>query len=83
MKPIKVILYSKESCPLCEQAKEVLHMIKKEIPLSITEIDIYKNDALLEEYQIRIPVIHYDGEVIDEGVISENTVRKRLLLKIK
>ncbi|RBW71618.1 glutaredoxin family protein [Bacillus taeanensis] len=80
---MEVILYSKENCSLCEQAKGVLHKINKEIPLSIKEVDIYKDDALLEEYQIRIPVIVRNDEVLDEGIISENTVRKRLLLKIK
>jgi glutaredoxin len=83
MKPIKVIMYSKNNCPLCDKAKRVLEEIHEEFPIAIEEIDIYQDDALLEKYQLMIPVIEIDGEEIAFGMIQKGPIRKRLLEKIR
>jgi glutaredoxin len=83
MKPIKVIMYSKNNCPLCDKAKRVLEEINEEFPITIEEIDIYQDDALLEKYQLMIPVIEIDGEEIAFGMIQKEPIRKRLLEKIR
>ncbi|MCH1625759.1 glutaredoxin family protein [Fredinandcohnia quinoae] len=75
-------MYSKLDCPLCMKAKKVLEEINDEIPLEIREVDIYKDDQLLEKYQIMIPVIEIDGEEVQYGIIEKETLRKRLLEKI-
>ena len=76
-------MYSKENCSLCEKAKEILDEISQEIPLEIKEVDIYKDDKLLEKYQIMIPVVEIDNEEIEYGIIHKDVIRKRLLKKIK
>ena len=76
-------MYSKENCSLCEKAKEILDEISQEIPLEIKEVDIYKDDKLLEKYQIMIPVVEIDNEEIEYGIIHKDVIRKRLLEKIK
>jgi glutaredoxin len=83
MKPIKVIMYSKNNCPLCDKAKRVLEEIHEEFPIDIKEIDIYQDDELLEKYQLMIPVIEIDGEEIAFGMIQKEPIRKRLLEKIR
>lgn len=82
MNPIKITMYSKENCSLCDKAKEVLMSIHEEIPLEINEVDIYKDDVLLEKYQIMIPVVEIDGEEVEYGIIHKDLIRKRLLEKI-
>ncbi|GGJ64615.1 glutaredoxin [Anoxybacillus voinovskiensis] len=74
-----VTLYSKIDCPLCEKAKAVLQELQQEYGFEINEIDIYKDDALLEKYQLMIPVVEVDGEELAYGRIHKEFIRKRLL----
>jgi glutaredoxin len=79
---VKVILYSKVDCCLCEKAKMVLQELQREFSFEVEEIDIYKDDRLLEKYQLMIPVVEIDGEEIEYGIIHKNVIRKRLLYKL-
>ena len=67
--------YTKENCSLCDKGLLVLEEINKDIPLNIESIDIYKDDALLEKYQIMIPVVEVDGIEVDYGILSEAKIR--------
>ncbi len=50
-------------------------MFKEDFSIEIVERDIYTNDAWLEEYQIRIPVVEDEkGNVLDEGILSFSTL---------
>lgn len=75
----KVIFYSKENCPLCEKGIEVLTEVQKEIPFQYEVVDIYKDDALLELYQVMIPVVKIDEKIVSYGILDKDVIRKRLL----
>lgn len=75
----QVFLYTKQGCPLCEEAKNLLEELKREFEFQINEIDIYQDDALLEKYQLMIPVVEVDGEVVAFGKVEKYVLRKRLL----
>ena len=77
-KRMHIRLYTKTNCPLCEKAKAVLTELQADYSFTIEEIDIYQDDALLEKYQLMIPVIELDGEEIGYGMIEKEMVRKRL-----
>jgi glutaredoxin len=79
---MKVILYSKVDCGLCEKAKAVLQELQREFSFEVEEIDIYKDDRLLEKYQLMIPVVEVDGEEVQYGIIYKDVIRKRLLHKL-
>lgn len=72
---MKIKFYTKENCPLCDKGMVVLMKINKEIPITIESIDIYKDDELLEKYQIMIPVVEVDGVEVDFGILSEEKIR--------
>lgn len=74
----EIILYTKETCPLCHDAKILLETILHDYDVVIREIDIYEDDDLLEKYQLMIPVVEIDGEEIDYGQIDPTKVMKRL-----
>ncbi|MFK3960515.1 MULTISPECIES: glutaredoxin family protein [Bacillales] len=74
-----VILYSKETCPLCDEAYELLLELQEEEMFSLQIVDIYKDEALLEKFMLMIPVVEIDEEVVDYGRISKKSIRKRLL----
>ncbi|WP_170885660.1 glutaredoxin family protein [Bacillus alkalicellulosilyticus] len=79
MEKIEVTFFSKENCSLCDKGYKLLEELANEIPLSISVVDIYEDDELLEKYQIMIPVVNFKGDDIDFGILSKNKLRKRLL----
>lgn len=54
---MKVYLYSTLGCHLCEQAKIVLWPLLLQYQFRLHEIDIATDDALIEQYGTRIPVL--------------------------
>jgi glutaredoxin len=75
----QVTFYTKENCQLCEEGLATLKLIQQDVPMNITMVDIYKDDELLELYQLKIPVITDGEEEIDFGRISYEKLRKRFL----
>ncbi|AYC30106.1 glutaredoxin family protein [Paenisporosarcina cavernae] len=75
---MRVQLYTRPECHLCEEAKLVLQLTQSDIDIEIEEINIESTDALLETYMMRIPVIEQEGVVIQEGIIDYPTVLEGL-----
>lgn len=65
--------YMRERCALCDegllQIKVALSELR-EMDVKINKIDIDSDDALQEEYMVRIPVLKHDSEIIQEGVLD-------------
>jgi glutaredoxin len=57
-----VVLYSRNGCHLCDQARDVILSVRAREPFAFEEVDIETDDDLLREYAIRIPVVTVDGE---------------------
>lgn len=79
--PAQIILYSKEKCHLCEVAKKELKTVEEIFGISYKEIDIYKDDELLEKYSLMIPVVKYEGEMIQYGQVDFHTIQEFLRTK--
>lgn len=75
----KVTFYSKENCSLCDKGLAILQDIQKEVSFEVEIVDIYKDDQLLELYQIMIPVVKIDDELVSYGILEKDRIRKRLL----
>ena len=71
---MKVQFYSRSNCPLCEEARLMLELVKEDIYLDIEEINIEEDDELHEKYLLRIPVIESKGHIIQEGRIDYPTL---------
>ncbi|ADC49122.1 MULTISPECIES: glutaredoxin family protein [Alkalihalophilus] len=80
---LQVVMYSKEQCPLCDKGEQMLQELKEELPFELSVVDIYKDDELLLNYQLMIPVAAVQTEEgieeIDYGQLSKEKIRKRLL----
>ena len=61
------VLYTRKSCQLCDEAKEILEMYG----FSIHEIDIDTQPKLLEKYDTCVPIVEIDGKVRFRGTINE------------
>ncbi len=78
---VKLTLYSKKDCHLCDIAKKELNDLQKDLTFSITEVDIEKEREVHEKYKHLIPVIEIDGKIIFTGRIDRNMLKNTLRKK--
>ncbi|RFU63879.1 glutaredoxin family protein [Peribacillus glennii] len=67
----RLLLYTREKCPLCDKAKVVLEELSSETGISFREIDIYSDDDLIERFGLMIPVLEWKGGIIQYGNIDK------------
>ncbi|RFU67085.1 glutaredoxin family protein [Bacillus sp. V59.32b] len=70
----ELLLYTREKCPLCDKAKKILDELVDEIGISYKEIDIYSDDDLLERFGLMIPVLEWQGEMIQYGNLDKTSL---------
>ena len=80
---LHIQFYTKENCSLCEEAKELLSLLQDTYSFELEERDIYTNDAWLEAYQIRIPVVDINGEQLDANEINYASLERMLKRHLK
>ncbi|MFC3041337.1 glutaredoxin family protein [Virgibacillus xinjiangensis] len=73
---MKVIIYSKSHCPLCDEAKALVSLFQGDYPIELQERDIHAHDGWLEKYQLEIPVIEVDGKQLNCEQISYENLEK-------
>jgi glutaredoxin len=71
---VKIVLYGKAGCHLCDDARGVL----VRAGARFEEIDITTDDALHAAYLERIPVVAIDGEERFEFFVDEAALRALL-----
>jgi glutaredoxin len=71
---VRVTLYSKPGCHLCEDVRAVLDDLTDSHHFEIEEIDITHDEVLFERYRYEIPVLLYDGEEVGRGRIREQDI---------
>ncbi len=59
---MRVVLYSRAGCHLCDAARDVLWAERSRSSFDLVEVDVAGDDDLEREYGIRIPVVEIDGE---------------------
>lgn len=58
-----LLVYSRKGCHLCElMVEELLPLIRGRLDVEIRDIDT--REDWREQYDVRIPVIEYDGELV-------------------
>ena len=71
---MSLVLYSRPGCHLCDDARAVL----ERIGAPFDEVDIESDDALLQRYLERIPVVALDGEELYDFEVDEQDLRARV-----
>ena len=74
----ELVLYGREGCCLCDEAREVLERVRAEHPFELLERNIEDDERLLRAYLERIPVVTLDGEELFELSVDESVLRARL-----
>ena len=75
---IRVEVYTKRDCCLCEDVKATLLKVRHDIPFELREIDIESGSALYEAYKERIPLVVIDGRPAFKYYVAEEALRRRL-----
>jgi glutaredoxin len=73
-----VVLFGREGCCLCDDAREVLERVRRRRAFDFQERDIDRDEALLRAYLERIPVVTIDGIEMFELFVEESELERRL-----
>jgi hypothetical protein len=74
----EVVLFGREGCCLCDEARAVLLRVRDRHPFVLREHDIEGDDTLLRAYLERIPVVTIDGVEAFEFFVDESELLRRL-----
>ena len=72
-----IIFVTTDNCELCSKALNKIKKIRLLINLKFVNVE---NDY--QEFLLRVPVVLYKGEILDEGQISLMKIMKKLIFKI-
>jgi glutaredoxin len=79
---VRLTIYSKPGCHLCDEMKStVRHVLSTrtaEPTISVEEIDISVDPALIDRYGLEIPVLLIDGKKAAKYRVSEDELRRML-----
>ena|SRR5690242_10138619 len=73
-----VTLYSKQDCPLCDEARTALERVRDRVDFDLREVDITSDRELETRYRERIPVIAVDGAELFDYHVDERALEQRL-----
>ena len=73
-----VTLYGKPGCCLCDDARELVEIVRRDLPFELREVDVSAEPGLQHDYGERIPVLEVDGEELFELRVDPLELRRRL-----
>ena len=68
---IRLTLYSRPGCHLCDDMKAVVRQVSAAVPISVDDIDISGDPELERLYGLDIPVLLVDGTKVAKYRIAE------------
>ena len=72
---MRLTIYSKPGCHLCDEMKALVHRIiaqrSRDHAIALDEIDISSDSALLDRYGLEVPVLLIDGKKVAKYRVSE------------
>ena len=75
---MRLVLYTRDGCHLCDDAKAVLARVRAATGEDYTEVDISTDPELTAEYGDRIPVLTLDGREHGYWRIEEDRLLRDL-----
>ena len=71
---MRVVLYGKPGCCLCDFAESRLRALLARRPFDLVKVDILGDPALDARFGTTIPAVEIDGVLVSEGKFDENAV---------
>jgi len=75
---IRLTIYSRPGCHLCEELKAVVTRVARRVPLDLEEVDISGDRELEARYGLEIPVLMVDGRKAAKYRIDEDQLLRVL-----
>ena len=75
---MRLTIYSRPGCHLCDEMKAVAARVAQDHPLAIEYLDISSDPALEAAYGLEIPVLMIDGKKAAKFRVTEASLRRIL-----
>lgn len=75
---LRMTLYTKPECELCDEAKSTLHALQREVPFEVVEIDIIGDPALYERFREEVPVAFLGDRKLFKYRVDPALLRRQL-----
>ena len=76
-KSIRIEIYSRPGCHLCDEAKEVIERVGRRFPFALSVINIETDPELEKLYGEQIPVVFINGNKAFKYRVDEAELEKR------
>lgn len=76
--PVRVTLYTKAECPLCEEMAAVVAAVAARLPLQVTAVDIATDPALSRGFHDEVPVLFVDGRKAFKYRVTAGALGRRI-----
>ncbi|MGH2724741.1 MAG: glutaredoxin family protein [Actinomycetota bacterium] len=74
----RVTMYSRTTCELCDEAREVILAARAEVSFDYDEVFVDGDAALEKDYGVRVPVVVVDGREAFELTVDPGAFRAEL-----
>ena len=74
----RVVVYTAESCRLCERALDVVRGVQDELEFELELVDVGGSPELEARYREHLPVVEIDGERAFTYFVDAEALRRRL-----
>ncbi|MGH9311572.1 MAG: glutaredoxin family protein [Vicinamibacterales bacterium] len=78
---IRLTLYSRPGCHLCEEMKAILDRVRADHPFELREVNISGDSELERRYWTEIPVLEIDGKKVAKYRIDEGMLRRAIQVR--
>ena len=76
--PVRLTLYSKPGCHLCDEMKKIIDAVGTRVALTVDVVDISLDQTLMDRYGVEIPVLMIDGRKAAKHWITEPELEEKL-----
>ena len=78
MSTVRITLYSRPGCHLCEVMRDIALPMAREVGASFDEVDVDGDAEMAAKYDLEIPVLCVNGEKAFSVRVSPVLLRQRL-----
>ena len=76
---IEIRIYTRQSCPLCDEMKELADRVARDYSARVETVDIDLDRELVRHYDVEVPVLFVNGRKFAKYRVGEARLRWKLL----
>jgi glutaredoxin len=75
---VRLTLYTRKDCCLCEDMKASIHAAGRKVPVDLVEVDVDSSPELVERYGGEVPVLLINGRKAFKYRVTTKDLEERL-----